>query len=273
MPDANSSYPTFTMPANSQIDGNTPLTPFHRDSKGTFWTANSVRNVETFHYTYPELSSSNLMATINQLYGNGNDSPSSKRRDVGLLSEVANLTSLLPPNLGHLAPDLASLLTPTGRRHDYMANILSQHMGLNGSYNIFIFLGQPINNESKWLVDSNLVGSHGVFSAQGMQSKMNNDVLVSGIVPLTSALVGRVADKKLASLEESDVLPYLAQNLMWKVVQSDGCVIDNAQVPGLEVSVVSADVVPAANCEGFPTWSQSRTLGGATQGKAGGKQS
>jgi hypothetical protein len=47
---------TFTIPSDSTVDANSPLTPF-RKSKGSdkFWTSNEVRETRALGYYYPEL--------------------------------------------------------------------------------------------------------------------------------------------------------------------------------------------------------------------------
>lgn len=67
---------TYTAPSGTTVDGNTGLTPFHADNAGNFWTADQVRNITTFKYTYPEFvetdgSPQAMMGVVNQLYGNG----------------------------------------------------------------------------------------------------------------------------------------------------------------------------------------------------------
>jgi len=68
---------TWTIEQNSTQDANSPLTPFHKNSNGDFWTTNDVRDYEsTFHYTYPEFVSSDgsqaaIAGLINGLYGPG----------------------------------------------------------------------------------------------------------------------------------------------------------------------------------------------------------
>jgi hypothetical protein len=47
-------------------------------------------------------------------------------------------------------------------------------------------------------------------------------------------------------------------------------VVDAANVAGLTISVVTADVQPAASESEFPVWSTTRVLEGATRGKPGG---
>ena len=49
---------TWTIPKGSTQNAASPLTPFHRNSAGSFWTTNSVREWTVFKYTYPEFADS-----------------------------------------------------------------------------------------------------------------------------------------------------------------------------------------------------------------------
>jgi tyrosinase len=69
-------HATWTIPAGSVQNADSPLTPFHRNSNGDFWTSNQVRDTKTFKYTYPEFSNSDgstkaIQSAINKLYGPG----------------------------------------------------------------------------------------------------------------------------------------------------------------------------------------------------------
>ncbi|PVI06884.1 Di-copper centre-containing protein [Periconia macrospinosa] len=65
---------TFSFDASLPSDGNTPLTPFHSDNKGGFWTSNTVRDTTKLGYTYPELvgnpSNDTIKSRITANWGN-----------------------------------------------------------------------------------------------------------------------------------------------------------------------------------------------------------
>jgi tyrosinase len=69
-------HSTWTIPAGQVQNANSPLTPFHRNANGDFWTSNQVRDWKVFKYTYPEFSNSDgstnaIQSAINKLYGPG----------------------------------------------------------------------------------------------------------------------------------------------------------------------------------------------------------
>lgn len=69
-------HSTWTIPAGQVQNANSPLTPFHRNTNGDFWTSNQVRDWKVFKYTYPEFANSDgssraIMSAVNKLYGPG----------------------------------------------------------------------------------------------------------------------------------------------------------------------------------------------------------
>ena len=72
----NAPHATWTIPSGQRQDANSPLTPFHRNTNGDFWTTNQVRDWTVFKYTYPEFantdgSSRAIQSQVNRLYGPG----------------------------------------------------------------------------------------------------------------------------------------------------------------------------------------------------------
>lgn len=63
--------------------------------------------------------------------------------------------------------------------------------------------------------------------------------MVTGTVPLTSALLQDIVSGGLGGLEVEEVVPHLVKDLHWRVVGFDGVEILREQVPGLKVAVCS----------------------------------
>lgn len=185
---------------------------------------------------------------------------------------AANLSSLVSNFVSDAIPklsaDLASLLTPTGRQHDYIANVAAQRFKLGQSFNIYVFMGEPVNAPAQYATDANLVGFQGIFSNPSME---NMNLTVTGAVPLTAALVAKIQSGQLKSLDNADVGPYLKDNLKWRVVLSSGTEVasDDPNL-GLKVGIVRSAVTPAANDGDFPTWHGFDTLSEITDGMLGG---
>jgi len=93
--------------------------------------------------------------------------------------------------------------------------------------------------------------------------------MVSGTVPLTSALLQDIVGGELASLEPAAVVPHLRENLKWKVKLFTGEERAPEDVPELRVSVASTVVTIGA--DGLPIYSGQYTVHPeATDGKPAG---
>ena len=167
--------------------------------------------------------------------------------------------------------NIGDQLTPTGKTHDYTCHIVSEKHGLDGTYSIYAFLSNNApSSPADWTSSPDYAGAHSVFAPIGKPNAGGH--LVSGQISLTTALAGKVAAGQLNSLDEKDVLPYLAQNLNWKVSTAAGKVVDNSQVPGLTVAAVSQKVMPAPNLGSLPTYGKGDLVANVTNGKPGGIQ-
>ncbi|KIV99429.1 uncharacterized protein PV09_08861 [Verruconis gallopava] len=297
---------TYTTPANEQVDGTSPLTPFYKDaSSQTFWTPNEVEDWTTFGYTYPEVMNglstdkSSVISAINSLYGtqtippvnSGSSSSSSsssaipsatpsspsKLTNSSISSTPASAAASSKPSSGSssgstsltpLPSNLPSLLTPSGRTFDWSCSIVAERMGLGCSFFVYIFFGDVPADSSTWGSASNLVGSHGFFASTTMTA--TSGWLSSGSVALTPALVEQIAVGKLKSLDASVVEPFLHQKLNWAVKKVNGEVVDASSVPGLEITVVLTKLVPPASSNSAPTWEVPQSFTNVTSGLSGG---
>ncbi|KAK1776843.1 tyrosinase [Copromyces sp. CBS 386.78] len=184
----------------------TPLTPFYFNENGTFWTSDMVRDHTKFGYNYPELagvsgSVSNsqsralsrrargrVMAAINRLYGPS--TPSSlyrKELRAGRLGPGKKVPGNLPAG---------RVFSGNGQYREWIANVRVKKQALDGPFFVHLFLGEAPKDPKEWASAKNHVGSMGVFASDERygQSKMAgmNEVMVSGTVPLTKALVEKV---------------------------------------------------------------------------------
>lgn len=249
------------------------LTPFHKDTSGNFYSSNDVRDWTTLKYTYPEftngISASTVMSYVNNLYG-----PDATATATSVKVKKAKrdlFTREISPNDTVLAPPVNLVSTPSGARYQYTANIATQRFALDGSYNIFVFLGNFSSDASTWPFDQALVGSYGIFSTKGMTG-MSGNHSVSGTVPLTRALTNKVATGTLSDLTVENVARYLQSNMQWRIADSNGVEIPAASVPGLQVSVVTANATLPADSTQFPVFGEWTTLPVITTGRAGGLQ-
>lgn len=167
-----------------------------------------------------------MRAAINSLYGSSAGSAVLNSRSDsargGLTERATNAQTLSA---------LPGETTDEGKKKQYILNLQSQKFALNGSYAIYVFMGYFNEDEpSSWALAPNLVGTHGVFTAlpddsqgSGLSRRMAmNSVLVTGTVPLTSALLERVQTGELSSMNDQDVEDYLSSNLHWRAAMVSG---------------------------------------------------
>lgn len=284
---------TFTITKGSVQGPNSPLTPFHKNTQGDFWTCAASRSTQTFNYVYPEFansdgSSASIRGYVNKLYGPNAvaTAGSSKmvKRSEGASSTSSATTSVVSglvsgvssgdPLSGVLSVPSEVTTATNGSTYQYIANIATTRFKLDGTYTVFMFFGDPdAENPATWSTSSNMVGSYGVFSSPGMKG---SDLITTSTVPLTDALSNAVAKKTqlvgpvLTALNQALVVPFLQNNLHWRISTSDGQVVDPTDIPDFQVSVVSSTMTVPEDPNEFPTWSDFNVLTQITSGKKGG---
>jgi tyrosinase len=239
---------TFWYNTGDVVDADTPLKPFFSDPTGDFWTSNSVRDLTTFGYTYPELQSndSNAIKTaINNLYGSA--TTNQKRSESSTAGED---------------------------QHLYQLNIRTPQNVLNGTYFIdFFHIGPSSPDPSTWGTDPNRIGSHISMAMQqpSFSYSPSSQVMTSGVVPLNAYLEGLVASGQIADMCETTVIAYLADSVVWRVRNQLGVEVPVEDVTDLKVSVVSVGVIPPPNISEFPQYvGEWKVHTGVTSGKPGG---
>ena len=117
--------------------------------------------------------------------------------------------------------DKATSYSAAGAKtRDYFVTIKSTKFDLNGSYFVYIFLGEPTDDTEEWPLDEKLVGTHCVLAPSDQSAEMEDrDLIVAGAVPLSKALSDAVKAGDLESLDEIDVAPYLQENLHWRIAK------------------------------------------------------
>lgn len=157
--------------------------------------------------------------------------------------------------------------------HEYICNIVSQKFAMNGSYAVYVFLGNVSTNSTEELqLSHNLVGTYSVFSNMPSDNNhmANMDLKITGTVPLTTSLLGKLESGELQSMLPVHVEPYLRKNLQWRVAKYEGGEVNVADVPDLSLNVVQAPITPAASENEFPQWGAFTALTSVTAGKPGG---
>jgi len=272
---------TYTYPAGTTESSSSFLAPFHTNTNGGQWTSTGALKTSTFNYYYPETASGATAKTVsnavNTLYNHGSSTAPSKARKRSL-SYLSALSMRIVKR--DLVGDIASALgiqesaTGSSASYEYSASIVSQKFQMNGSYAIYLFLGNPPDDSSEWPLAANLVGTHGVSANYvpdgGSNPMAGSNVLVTGGIPLTSALIAEVNSGSLSGLKPSIVEPYLTRNLQWRCSKYDGSNVAVSDVPDLSITVVSSLVQPAKSKDEFPKYGNWQNLPNITANRPGG---
>jgi tyrosinase len=241
----------------------TPLKPFTKDTRGTFWTAHDVKSTYTFNYYYPETpngaSASSVSNAVSSLYGPG--SPSNKRDfRLGARSEGLPLVK--------------------GDR-DYSCKIKTKKFAVGGSYYCNFYCGAPSLNSTipglnvthpslpgyNTTDNSNYAGMYAVLAPW---DDMDEDTVVSGMVPLTTILQQKHTVGELPDLSEDTVTAFLSKSLNWQCFKRGGEEISPSQIDGFQVSVHSMEVLSSGGNGVLPTYGDEKSYPEVTQGKPGG---
>ncbi|OAA61176.1 putative domain, di-copper centre [Niveomyces insectorum RCEF 264] len=277
---------SFTTSIGQMQDAQTPLTPFFRDSNGTFWTSDAVRDMGVFGYTYDDMTDfplssltvanattqAQVKALINELYGAfspassgvvaSRESSSSKNAAGQPSTETSSSVRASPPTPEGLGVDPQkrpprSVVVHEPSYWEWVVNIHAEKQALGGSFFVHLFLGAPPTDTSTWAYAANLVGTMSVFASPagapaGMVPRSNGHT--AGTVPLTSALAQKMAEGELADLSPSVVEPYLRTQLHYGLITTNGTVMVPAETAGLGITVGSAAVQMPSSTEELPRW-------------------
>ncbi|KAK4098585.1 Monophenol monooxygenase [Parathielavia hyrcaniae] len=164
----------------------------------------------------------------------------------------------IPASLKHLAPD--------NTYTEWVVNVRAQKHGLGASFRVLVFLGAfDEADPAGWDTEFNCVGRVSVLGRDPAETgcakcvgDAAGELMVSGTVPLTSALLQDVVEGEVAGLDAEHVVPHLREKLAWKVSMFDGEARDVLEVPGLRVSVASTRVT--IGDDGLPDYSGEYTV-------------
>ncbi|KAF4637552.1 hypothetical protein G7Y89_g521 [Cudoniella acicularis] len=142
---------------------------------------------------------------------------------------------------------------------EYIVNVKVPKHVLAQTFRVHVFLGPFDTATNTWSTQDALVGTVVVFGKAETTGcgKCKDDakanVVITGTIPLTAALLEEYKKGTLGGLGKENVLPWLKKNLHWRVTVADGTEQQREEVPGLKVSVVTTEVaLPVA---GFPQYS------------------
>ncbi|KAM7200214.1 tyrosinase [Naviculisporaceae sp. PSN 640] len=272
---------TFSTSWKQIDDRNSPLVPFWDSTSTKFWTSDEIKNsTALFGYAYPETQSwlyndlaayqDSIRTTVSNIYQMNvfqsaaasasasasalfkRDSSTSRRQRRSYPVPRASSTatnntsdSPIPPPLQYLAPN--------NTYTEYVLNVRTSKLALGQSFRILAFLGPyDTSSPAKWDLEHNLVGRVSIMTRTEDPESNNNNIdpsisMVSGTIPLTSALLQDILDTEnpgadLENLTPEKVVPYLKKHLDWKATLFTGEEVDLTEIQRLEVSVASTSV-------------------------------
>jgi len=136
--------------------------------------------------------------------------------------------------------------------HDYATRIHFKKYELGGSFAVLIFLGEVPDDPSQWRTSPSFVGAHAAYVYGGASQYGNRsdkaDSYSEGFVHLNPAIAKRSG---LPSFEPSDVLPYLKENLDWRVQAANRSAVELENLPSLEITVSETPLTQVPG-EAFP---------------------
>jgi tyrosinase len=218
-----SSSGTWTIYPNTQVDENTPLTPFTMGDSQTPYTSVTSRFTQNFGYSYPDVP-----------YWLIPDK-------TALAANVTQRVNLLYNSDGHLGtwPTKRSMRVPVEKRatlRDWSVSVQVPNGAVSEPFSV------------KFTVGETLVGKMVILSTP---SRVERDAGANRITHAEFTL-----KNVLNGVDSSDVdavIQHLKGNLNWTVVKnSDGSVVGNVQ--GLQVEVADEIVQPAHDISKFPSY-------------------
>jgi len=265
---------SYTTSKGEIQDSTTALTPFFASADGIFWTSDTVRDYTKFGYTYPELMAgpntstkarSRVIKAVNRLYGAS--SPASSfmkgtkiadtkmpRAERQVFGQTGSQGKRKTSNEENPAETVNKGVFSGHQYREWIANIRVMKQALSEPFAIHIFIGDAPRDPRQWPFSKNHIGMMGVFASTDAHGISAAHLDVSGTVPLTAALVDKVASGQLASLDPQDVEVYLRLNLQKRVLTSSGRLHDVASIASLKVEIASSVVSAPKTEEELPKW-------------------
>ncbi|KAK8100519.1 photo-regulated tyrosinase [Apiospora kogelbergensis] len=275
-------FGTFSIAPSTETD-QTKLYPFSKDSAGTFYTSNDVRDTRSLGYTYPEIrpwgksaqqNSADVRAAIQRLYDPNNNLA---RRHNHKCSKRGGAGSPNPSDrVGSLNPPPAAIVD--GKYKQWTVNLEVNKFALNSSFVVYFFMGAPASGTEEWLSDINLIGSYPCLRPMG--DDLPEDLKIYGTVPLTRAMLNGMDDGHLKNLEPENATPYLRENLQWRIADMNGVEIPVTSVASLKIFVADQEVTPPSSgsnhrngggeeSSAYPVYGKATAHLSVTEGKPG----
>ncbi|KAK7900944.1 hypothetical protein LTR67_003229 [Exophiala xenobiotica] len=253
------------------------LAPFHADEGSTMFTADGVRSIKTFGYSYPELpdwelSQPELAANIRNLV-NAQYSPRSNATIGRLRRSIEQRSANLADSFGHVDLDMTLSMNVNDLETQWSITVLVERFAFETSYCIDFFMGGPPSNVSSWPTAKNLIGTYAQFGPANVSTIHPDgapDGLVSSEISMTHVLAAGVLRGVLKDLSPESVVPLLQEALYWRARTAMGEEVPINALSGLSISVYSRSLTPRSADDQFPIYGPVQWQGSAIEGKPGG---
>lgn len=184
----------------------TDLTPFW-DSSNTFWKSTNLfdnkgryYNTDKLGYVYPTLS----------------DTDRTNHKEVQQAAKKVIHRLLAKPQNSIFKGDPA-----VSQWWNWTIRVRERKFELGRSFIVLIFLGSVPENPAEWLASKHLVGRNHVFanSASGScaNCRQQSNIIHEGFIHLNRSFA-RLAPQLTSPFKPEVVIPYLKENLQWRVV-------------------------------------------------------
>ncbi|KAF4626245.1 hypothetical protein G7Y89_g11919 [Cudoniella acicularis] len=205
------------------VTSKTPFRPFHKDEKGTVWTADDARDWFKLGYTYPELQpwtdskdpKAKLLGDISEKYG---------------VSRKMTLKMAVPGNelfgVAKNKENGASVM-------DYAISIKYSKFAMGGDpFNVEVYLGPNKKDEEKIPAEDFITSIYnfsqpaeqdGETVCSNCSEQEKQDVQVSAYIPLTMFLVEKIKQQQLQDLESATV-EKLLKRICYRVTRAGNTV-------------------------------------------------
>jgi hypothetical protein len=187
--------------------------------------------------------------------------PASQARPGGVQQAASGLAS------GGHGPQTVSSAVPSGspsNAHlEWSARVRCNKYELGGSFSVLFFLVNVPDDPDEWFMSPHFAGSFEAFVASDTRSQSDHNI--QGFVNLDDGLLKHSGQD---TLEPNVVVPFLTNNLHWRIQKVNGTVVE---LPSLEVVVLATPVSlpPGAR---FPVRGEPQLYPNITHGRPGGSR-
>jgi len=124
----------------------------------------------------------------------------------------------------------ASDATAPRKDKEWITNIRVQKHSLGGAFQVHVFIGDVPADANSWLTHVNNVGTCSTLgsnpattSCEKCKTDASKGLIVTGVIPLTEAMLDAILQGNLQSVKVEGVKPYLAKLLHWRITQVRFC--------------------------------------------------